>query len=191
MEWITLTLLVPCLEMIRRYWNINHVIVTNKFCLYHSVNSFYSRAPRPALNTDLYSLGTLTPFVQHSHMFSSPVKHSCNPLRPQTSSWFDRAASNCCCWQQGPTVAPAEPSSLLPSCLFFSPWDRAERGSSARTRTKQQHQAMRRGRRGRWRLQNHPSTHLFSHHPATRTQLAACPKAYLKSSWDSSIIYTV
>lgn len=85
------------------------------------VNSSYPRAPRLGLNTDLYSLGTLTPFFQHSHSFSSPVTHSCNPQRPQTSSWSDRAVSNCCCWQQGPTAAPPKPSSLLPSRLFFSP----------------------------------------------------------------------
>lgn len=119
-EWITLTLLIPFLEMITSYWNINHFIVKNEFRLYHTVNSFYSQAARLSLNTDLHSLGTLTPFFQHSHMFSSPVTHSCNPLRPQISSWSDRAVSNCCCWQQGPTVAPAKPSSLLLSCLFFS-----------------------------------------------------------------------
>lgn len=119
MEWITLTLLIPFIEMIRCYWSISHVIVKNEFCLYLTVNSFYSGAPRFALNTGVYSLGTLTPFFQHSAMFSSPVTHSCNPLRPQTPSWSDRAVTNCCCWQQGPTVAPAEPSSLLSLCLFF------------------------------------------------------------------------
>lgn len=76
------------------------------------------------------------------------------------------------------------------SCLraSFLPWDGADLGSSARMRRKEQHRAKRRHRRGRWRLQIHPSIHLFSHHPPTRKQLAVCPKAYPKSSWDSFVI---
>lgn len=126
--------------------------------------------------THLYSLGTFRPpfsGAATTRMFSSPVTHSCNPLRPPQPAGLTEQSIIVAASKKGPLwhLLSQEASPLLAS-LF--PVMEPNSKSSDRKRRQQQHQAERTGGRGTQRFQMHPAVRLLTIHPGGHGCWGAC-----------------